>query len=112
MLGLFYPILLFVIFLGIYLLYGRERKIKYDALYERDLPTQDPPELVNAIVSRVCKEPDNDGFSAAVLDMVRKGHLSFIEKSGEVVGLKLIDDDTSRPYLSGALEAIATKKER
>jgi len=56
MLGLFYPILLFVIFLGIYLLYGRERKIKYDALYERDLPTQDPPELVNAIVSRVCKE--------------------------------------------------------
>jgi len=79
MLGLFYPILLFVIFLGIYLLYGRERKIKYDALYERDLPTQDPPELVNAIVSRVCKEPDNDGFSAAVLDMVRKGHLSFIE---------------------------------
>lgn len=110
MLGLFYPILLFVIFLGIYLLYGRERKIAYDALYERDLPTQDPPELVNAIVSRVCREPDNDGFSAAVLDMVRKGHLSFIEKSGEVVGLKLIDDDTSRPYLSGALEAIANKE--
>jgi len=45
-----------------------------------------------------------------VLDMVRKGHLSFIEKSGEVVGLKLIDDDTSRPYLSGALEAIANKE--
>jgi len=27
-----------------------------------------------------------------------------------VVGLKLIDDDTSRPYLSGALEAIANKE--
>jgi uncharacterized membrane protein len=110
MLGLFYPIVLFIIFLGIYLLYGRERKIEYDALYERDLPTQDPPELVNAIVRRVCQEPDNDGFSAAVLDMVRKGHLSFIEKSGEVVGLKLIDDDASRPYLSGALETIADKE--
>jgi len=70
------------------------------------------PELVNAIVSRVCKEPDNDGFSAAVLDMVRKGHLSFIEKSGEVVGLKLIDDDTSRPILAELWKLSQTKKER
>ncbi len=110
MLGLFYPVLLFAAFVAIYWVYGRERKISYDALYERDLPTQDPPELVNAIVSRICQEPDNNGFSAAVLDMVHKGHLTFIEKKpNEVAGIKLVSDDETRPELNEALKTIANK---
>ena len=110
MLGLFYPILFFAVFVAIYLVYGRERKITYDALYERDLPTQDPPELVNAIVRKICQEPDNNGFSAAVLDMVHKGHLTFIEKKpNEVAGIKLVSDDETRPELNEALKTIANK---
>ena len=33
-----------------YLRYGREPKVDYDGIYERDLPTDDPPEVVNALV--------------------------------------------------------------
>ena len=39
---------LFIPFI-IYFRYGREPKIEYQAEYERDIPTDDPPAIVNAI---------------------------------------------------------------
>ena len=42
LLGIFIPVI-------IYFRYGREPKIDYQAEYERDIPTDDPPALVNAI---------------------------------------------------------------
>ena len=33
-----------------YLKYGREPEVNYDGIYERDLPTDDPPEVVKVLL--------------------------------------------------------------
>ena len=67
----------------IYFRYGREPKIDYQAEYERDIPTDDPPALVNAICgpgfSKKIGEPDMDGFKATIMDLIDRKYL-LIEK--------------------------------
>lgn len=104
--GVVYPIVLLVLFFVIYTLFGRERKINYSAPYERDFPSEDMPEVVNAIVMRSCSKPDHNGFSAAILDMVKKGYLAFKEGEKDVPVLKVIKPDPQRPELSDALHLI------
>ncbi|MBI5459997.1 DUF2207 domain-containing protein [Methanobacterium sp.] len=63
----------------IYFRYGREPKIDYQAEYERDIPTDDPPALVNAICgpgfSKKIGEPDMDGFKATIMDLIDRKYL-------------------------------------
>jgi uncharacterized membrane protein len=63
----------------IYYRYGREPKIDYQAEYERDIPTDDPPALVNAICgpgfSKKIGEPDMDGFKATIMDLIDRKYL-------------------------------------
>lgn len=63
----------------IYFRYGREPKIDYQAEYERDIPTDDPPALVNAICgpgfSKKIGEPDMDGFKATIMDLIDSKYL-------------------------------------
>lgn len=70
----------------IYLMYGREPKIDYNAKYETDLPTNDPPAIVNAIcsdgVSKRVGVPDLDGFRATILDLIDRNYLLLSNKSG------------------------------
>ncbi len=62
----------------IYLLLGREPKIDYQAEYERDIPTEDPPAIVNAIVSSgSVGDPDMDGFKATIMDLIDRKYLLF-----------------------------------
>lgn len=78
LLACFIPIL-------IYYRFGREPKIDYQADYERDLPTDDPPAIVNAICgpgfSKRIGEPDMDGFKATIMDLLNRKYLLF-EKGG------------------------------
>jgi uncharacterized membrane protein len=71
-LALFVPLI-------IYLRYGREPKIDYKAEYERDIPTNDPPAIVNAICgpgfSKKVGEPDMDGFKATIMDLIDRKYL-------------------------------------
>jgi uncharacterized membrane protein len=68
----------------IYLLYGREPKIQYRAEYERDIPTDDPPAIVNAICgpgfSKKVGEPDMDGFKATIMDLIDQQYLFLVTK--------------------------------
>lgn len=77
----------------IYLKFGREPKIDYKAEYERDIPTDDPPAIVNAICgpgfSKKIGIPDMDGFKATIMDLINRKYLIFKnEPSGkEELGL-------------------------
>ncbi|NYB52966.1 MAG: DUF2207 domain-containing protein [Methanobacteriaceae archaeon] len=68
----------------IYFLYGREPKIDYRAEYERDIPTDDPPALVNAICgpgfSKKIGEPDMDGFKATIMDLIHRKYILIDKK--------------------------------
>ncbi len=57
--------------------FGVEPKIELHSEYEREIPYSDPPALVNSIVKRLVADPDSDGFSATVLNLVDNGYLSF-----------------------------------
>ena len=60
-----------------YLIFGREPKVMYEEIYERELPTDDPPEVVNALYSSGnVGTPNMDGFEAAILNLIDKKVLS------------------------------------
>jgi uncharacterized membrane protein len=63
----------------IYFRYGREPKIEYQAEYERDIPTDDLPAVVNAIsgkgLGKKVGEPDMDGFRATIMDLINRKYL-------------------------------------
>lgn len=86
-------LLLCLIPLIIYYIYGREPKIEYRAEYERDIPTDDPPAVVNAICgpgfSKKIGEPDMDGFKATIMDLIDRKYLIFYsdQSNQEDVGL-------------------------
>ncbi|WP_303372218.1 DUF2207 domain-containing protein [Methanobrevibacter sp.] len=55
-----------------YLVYGREPKVDYDGIYERDLPTDDSPEVVNALVEnkKNIGKPNMKGFEASIMNLI------------------------------------------
>jgi uncharacterized membrane protein len=55
-----------------YILFGREHKVDYDGVYEREPPTDEPPEVINAIFDKYkyIGEPDRDGFEASILNII------------------------------------------
>lgn len=54
-----------------YFKYGREPKVAYDGIYEREPPTDDPPAVVNAMVdSDTFGEPNKKGFEATIMDLI------------------------------------------
>ena len=64
----------------VYIRYGREPKVDYNGIYERELPSDDPPEIVNAIYANGdIGTPNMDGFESAILNLIDKKVLS-IEK--------------------------------
>ena len=73
----------------IYFKYGREPKIDYQALYEREPPTNSKPAVVNAIMKSQIGVPTIDGFTATVMDLVNRGYLSLhdIKSEGKRLGL-------------------------
>ena len=56
----------------IYIKWGREPKVDYEGIYERDLPTDDPPEVINALVENKSNigKPNMKGFEAAILNLI------------------------------------------
>lgn len=83
LLALFIPLI-------IYLRYGREPKIGYKAEYERDIPTNDPPAIVNAIcgsgLSKKIGKPDMDGFKATIMDLISRKYLLLEKKHSDDEG--------------------------
>ena len=64
-----------------YLKYGREPKVDYDGVYERELPSDEPPEVINTIFGMsVIHKPDMKGFEASILNLIDR---KIIEISSE-----------------------------
>ena len=55
-----------------YLKYGREPKVNYDGIYERDLPTDDSPEVINALIENKYNigTPNMKGFESSIMNMI------------------------------------------
>lgn len=55
-----------------YLRYGREPKVNYEGIYERELPTDDSPEVINALIKNKQNigTPDNEGFQSSIMNLI------------------------------------------
>ena len=73
-----------------YLRYGREPKVNYDGIYERDLPTQDPPEVINALIENKndIGTPNMKGFEASIMNLIDKKAIKLNTQSDEDTELK------------------------
>jgi uncharacterized membrane protein len=80
--GLYNLVIVFAVFalafpFIIYLRYGREPKINYEAIYEREPPTDSKPAEVNAIMKgQQIGTPSMDGFTATVMNLANLGYIS------------------------------------
>lgn len=94
-LTLLFVFLILVFPFYIYLRYGREPKINYDAIYERDPPTDSKPAVVNAIMRGQTGIPTMDGFTATIMDLVNLGYISLrTVKSEESKALGLFKSES------------------
>lgn len=77
-------ILMIIIPIIIYFVYGKDNFNKNKMNYVREAPTDDSPALVNSICNGYTKligRPDINGFKATILDLVHNGYLiEFSEK--------------------------------
>lgn len=74
-------VIIFPIF--IYFIYGRESKIDYDAIYEREPPTDSKPSIVNALLRGAIGIPDMDGFTGTIMDLVNRNYINLRDTVSE-----------------------------
>ncbi|AFV22277.1 hypothetical protein Mpsy_0064 [Methanolobus psychrophilus R15] len=74
----------------IYHKYGREPDIDYYGLYERELPTDSKPAVVNAIMRGKIGIPTIEGFTATVMDLVDREYLRLKDTTSTKKHLGLI----------------------
>ena len=73
-----------IIAVFVYLRYGREPEVAYEGIYERDLPTDDPPIFINAMMkSHGLGDPDMEGFQATLLDLIDRKVISLDVQAGD-----------------------------
>ncbi len=70
----------------LYFKYGREPDIEYVAIYERELPYDSRPAVVNAMMKDDVGVPTIDGFAATVMDLIHRDYLSIDDSDpGDIV---------------------------
>ena len=77
---------------GVYLKFGRDPKITYNGIYERELPTDDSPAFVNSICGSFGKnvgKPDMNGFQATIMDLINRKYLLIANKDPESINTNL-----------------------
>ncbi|MDO5848000.1 MAG: DUF2207 domain-containing protein [Methanobrevibacter sp.] len=77
---------------GIYLRYGREPKVIYDAPYEHEIPTDDSPIFVDAMFGKRSNvgEVSQNGIQATIMEMIGDGIIKIANKDDGNNDLKLI----------------------
>ncbi len=85
-----------IIVVGIYVLYGRERKFTVPEFLSY-VPRKRKPWLVNLVFKGDAFKLDEDGFYATLLDLQRKGNVE-IESQGDELRIKILNPDTKDRY--------------
>ncbi|AWX31814.1 DUF2207 domain-containing protein [Methanosphaera sp. BMS] len=87
--------LLCLIPFGVYLKYGREPKIDYDAEYEYDVPSDESPVQVNAIMVGDVGEVDIDAIPATILDLIDRKYYRIVLNDQTSTIIRRTDKDAS-----------------
>ncbi len=80
----------------LYLKYGREPEIKYAGIYERELPYDSSPAVVNAMMKGAVGFPTIEGFAATVMDLIHRDYLSIDDSNPRDIVLHITDPERKR----------------
>ncbi len=86
-----------IIPLGIYLKYGREPKINYQGIYEREPPTKDPAAKVNALIQEHASDkPGLKGFEATIMDLINRKIINIETSDKKELILHITTENTEK----------------
>ncbi len=77
--------ILFWLLIFLYRKYGVEPEITYHGIYERELPSEDAPDVINALIKNRAGSIDDDGIASAMMNLYRKDYLSFDQSKKDLV---------------------------
>jgi len=88
-------VLLMILPLGMFIKWGRDPKIPYKADYETQIPTDDSPVFINAMIPGIIEELDENAFTATLLDLIDKKYYKMIISNEEDTILRRLNKETS-----------------
>ena len=87
----------------IHRIYGREPKIDYTGIYERELqselPSDSKPAVVNAIIKGKMGVPTMDGFTATFMDLANRGYICLRNLKPEEIGSTRVPRSEPRDFI-------------
>lgn len=93
----------------IYRKMGKAPRIAYEAIYERELPTKDPPATINLIVKNKVGNLDQDGIGATIMNLYRLGAIDLSGEDNPVI--RVLDKDISDKLSPGEEQFLSLLKE-
>jgi len=78
-------LILFWLLIFLYRKYGVEPEISYHGIYERELPSDDSPDVINALIKNRAGSIDDDGIASAMMSLYRKDYISFDQSKKDLV---------------------------
>ena len=87
-------IILIIAPLFMYLRWSKEPKILYKADYESQIPTDDSPIFVNAMIPGILEQIDTNAFTATLLYLIDKKYCKLITANEKDTILKISNNDT------------------
>ncbi|HPC78094.1 MAG TPA: DUF2207 domain-containing protein, partial [bacterium] len=110
-LGVFLCMIVILIYL--YFIYGREPKINYQGIYEREIPYDYSPAIVGAIMNLRTMTPGTRDFTATLLDLVHKGYIDMTPVGDDyILSLKEKDRSNLEPFEMYILEYLKGIKKK
>jgi len=111
--GLGIILCMIVLLIYLYFQYGKEPKINYQGIYEREIPYRYSPAIVGALMNLRGMSPGTKDFTATLLDLIHKGYINMVH-IGEDYLLSLTEKDRSplEPFEIYMLDYIERVKDR
>lgn len=88
----------------LYFKYGREPDIEYSGIYERELPYDSRPAVVNAMMKSDVGNPTIDGFAATVMDLIHRDYLSIDDSDPQDIVLHITGPKREKGDSPGLLD--------
>ena len=88
-------VILMILPLGMFLKWGRNPKIVYNADYETQIPTDDSPVFINAMIPGIVEQLDENAFTATLLDLIDKKYYKMVISNEEDTIIRRLNKETS-----------------
>ena len=98
------------LFFLIFWFMGKEHAIIYQGIYERELPSDDPPDFINAMVKNLAGKVDKDGIASAMMNLYHKDYIDFKEiQNGQGIQIKKNEPASDLSHSEGLLLKILAR---